>query len=236
MESDADSAESAAMTQFEVGQIKAHMEHDLGPSAISKRVFKPYSTDTWTPTRISLVMDKIKKNKNWRGKRKPGSGAPKKTTKHFDNKVKNLVLKKRGQRKVTVAFIKKVIPEAREFGKDLIADRLAKAGLIWLRRRKKTIVPGQKHKDARLLWAAFVKTLHLVTLARWAYSDGMCYYLERTEECAGAVSHPPNHRPQGGALLVLHLLICAFKVVAHTVAVRPPRQSDQMQSFHKRCP
>jgi hypothetical protein len=167
------------MTGYHIGQIKAHMHHELGPTAISRLVAKPRGKGTWSPGAMAKVMKKITKDKEWDGERKTGSGAQKKTTKAFDRKVVNEVLKNRGKKKVTVAHIKKVIIEAREYGDDLILDRLGKAGLKRMHRRKKTLVPSG-HEAARLEWAAVVKRKHQSSLDKWAYSDGMSYYLAKT--------------------------------------------------------
>ena len=68
------------LTPFEVGQVKAHMEHGLGCTAISNRVSKPDGKTTFGETTIQNCMRKLEQNPDWRGERKEGSGAPRKTT------------------------------------------------------------------------------------------------------------------------------------------------------------
>jgi len=158
------------------------MFHDLGATAIARLVMKPDGKNTWSRSGIQAVMAKIEQDKKWRGVREEGSGAPRKTTTKVDRRVVKTVLKHRGRRKVGVKLLKKMVPEVRHLGKTAVSERLHDAGLIKTRRRQKTIVPGQKHKDARLDWAARIKRKALATLKRWCYSDGMSYYCDRSVE------------------------------------------------------
>ena len=82
---------------FEVGQIKAHVEHGLGCNAISKRLFKPDGKSHWTETAIVNAMSKLKQDKSWRGERQEGSGPPRLTTPKQDRAVVRWVLKIRGK-------------------------------------------------------------------------------------------------------------------------------------------
>ena len=170
------------MTPFEIGQVKAHMEHDLGATEIARRVFKADGKNTWTRGAVQTVMEKIRTQKKWRGERKEGSGAQRKTTAAVDKKIEKEVMRYRGKKKVTVKYIKRAVPAVRNLGKGLVASRLHDIGLAKLRRRKKVIVPGKEHKAARLVYAAAVKRMRDSTLKKWAYTDGMSYYLGTTEE------------------------------------------------------
>ena len=58
---------------------------------------------------------------------------------------------------------------ARKVSLRTLQRRLSEAGLAWLRRRRKTIVP-EAHKQSRLDYAAWILTRTVVTLARWAYA------------------------------------------------------------------
>ena len=88
----------------------------------------------------------------------------------------------RGREKVTVQHLRRRFPEARLLSNTLLEERLAEAGLAHLRRRRKTIIPGDDHRRARLGWAEFVMKRHAATLEKWAYSDGAVFYLDRGEE------------------------------------------------------
>ena len=148
--SDSEESAEAQMGPWEVAQVKAHMEHDLGATAIAARVFKPDGKSTWSRGNIQSVMTKLRKRKKWRGQRKAGSGAPRKTSKLTDKKIIEAVLKNRGKRKMTVKQVKKLVPEVRDLSEETISERLQDVGLIKTRRRDKTLVPGQERKDKRL--------------------------------------------------------------------------------------
>ena len=129
----------------------------------------------------------------WDGtSRKSGNiGRPRATSAALDKAVLKLVFKHRGRAIVTVAYIQKVIKAARKVSERTIARRLSEAGLAWLTRRRKSLVP-EVHKASRVQWAAWVLTRTCVTLGRWAYSDGTTFYLAR--------SSPENDHAQRGAL------------------------------------
>ena len=91
-----------------------------------------------------------------------------------------LVFKHRGRTLVTTSYVQKVIKAARKVSRRTITRRLGEAGLAWLRRRRKSLVP-EAHKASRLDWAAWVLGRTSVTLARWAYSDGTVFYLARSD-------------------------------------------------------
>ena len=65
-------------TPFEVGQVKAHMEHGLGCTAIAKRVFKADGKTPFSERAVLNCMTKLRENPRWRGDREEGSGAPRK--------------------------------------------------------------------------------------------------------------------------------------------------------------
>ena len=109
-----------------------------------------------------------------------GVGRPRETTSALDKKIIKLVFKNRGRALVTVNYIKKVIKAARKVSLRTLQRRLSEAGLAWLRRRRKTIVP-EAHKQSRLDYAAWILTRTVVTLARWAYTDGTTFFLARCQ-------------------------------------------------------
>ena len=128
------------LTPFEVGQVKAHMEHGLGCGAIAKRVFRSDGKTTFGKTAIVNCMNKLQEESSWRGEREEGSGAERKTTPKQDNEIVDWVLKYRGEFKVTVARLRKQFPYLREFSDTLVEVRLGEADLKWLRRRNKPMV------------------------------------------------------------------------------------------------
>jgi hypothetical protein len=172
---------TAHIGAFEAGQIKVHMEHDLTAAEIARRVMKPDGESSWSETAISAAMDKPTAA-GWRGERSEGSGRRRKTTKAFGRNIFNEVLRKRGKVRVNAGCPKRKHPEARHLSDTLLEERLYETGLVYLRRRRKTIILGQVHRDARMAWARSVLRMHDATFKRWAYADGAVFYLDRTKE------------------------------------------------------
>ena len=114
------------LTPFEVGQVKAHMEHGLGCTAIAQRVFRVDGKTPFGETAILNCMTKLQQNPNWRGEREKGSGAPRKTTTKQDKQVVSWLLKERGKQKVSVSRLKKQFPYLRKFSDTLVEERLHK--------------------------------------------------------------------------------------------------------------
>ena len=114
-------------------------------------------------------------------------GRPRDTTGAMDRALTKRVLKHRGSAIVTVAFLQTMLPEWRGVSDTTIGRRLFDAGLAWLRRRRKPLVPA-KHKVTRLWWARWVKTRPDGELKRWAYTDGTTFYLARTDDDATSKS------------------------------------------------
>ena len=114
----------------------------------------------------------------WGGEPSGYGGRPRATSDALDKKILGVVLKHRGSAKVTVAFIKKTVKEARRLSDKTVSRRLGEAGLAWLRRRRKTLV-SEVHRAARIQWAEWVLARTVTTLSRWAYTDGTVFYLAR---------------------------------------------------------
>ena len=121
---------------FEVGQIKAHVSHGLGPTGICKRLGrKPGKRTRWNKQTIANAIAKLAENPEWRGEPPERTGRPRKTTPAIDKKIyKEVCRKKEREEKVTVATLKQRIPELRALGDTLVEERLHEAGLRWLRR------------------------------------------------------------------------------------------------------
>ena len=165
---------------FEIGQIKAHLEHGLGCTAIAKRLFKADRKTAYSEGAVIKAIAKLETNPSWRGEREVGSGAPRKTTKQQDSAIIKWVERNRGKKKVTVATVKKHFPFLRKCGDSLVEERLHDADLHYLRRRKKCLVT-EGHLAKRVEYCRALKRKHETTLAKWAYTDGTVYYLDRSE-------------------------------------------------------
>ena len=106
-------------------------------------------------------------------------GAPRVTTAALDRKIRKVVFQHRGKAKVTVDFLRKKILSLRRVSRRTVARRLSEAGLAWLRRRQKSLVPAA-HKKVRRAFARWVLKRTATTLQRWVYSDGASFYLARS--------------------------------------------------------
>ena len=169
----------AQLSPFEVGQVKAHIHHGLGPAEISRLIVKSDGQSTFSHTAISHCIAKLEADPLWRGERAQGSGRPRETTRKQDKQIGKMVLKWRGRVKVTVAWLKKEMPWLRQFSDSLVEERLAEIDLRWLRRRKKSLV-SSKYIIPRIRYCKKVIKMHQKTLDRWAYSDGTVFFLDPT--------------------------------------------------------
>ena len=118
----------------------------------------------------------------WDGEPRRAShrGKPRATAPGFDKKIVALVFKHRGKAIVTAAFVRKKIVAARALSVRTVQRRICAAGLLWMRRRRKTLVLA-KHKEARMAWSRWVLKRRPATLSQWAYTDGTVFYLARSE-------------------------------------------------------
>ena len=165
---------------FEIGQIKAHMYHGLGAAQMARILVKADGKTQWSAKAVQNQIDKLEEKPTWRGERMEGSMRPRKTTAKQDAQIVRLLFKLRGEQKVTVAVLRKSLTWARSLSDTALGERLHDAGLAYLRRRRKCLVPSKYVKD-RLRYCEVVKRKHQQTLDQWAYSDGTVFYLDRTE-------------------------------------------------------
>ena len=94
----------ARRTPFEIGQLKAHLHHGLGATAIAGLVTKIDGASV-SAQAVCDVKTKLEENPSWRGERAPGSGAPRKTDAGTDKAIVREVFRARGRAKVTVAYL-----------------------------------------------------------------------------------------------------------------------------------
>ena len=153
---------------FEVGQVKAHMEHGLGCKKISERVLKADGKTPFGETAIVNCMSKLREDPSWRGERQEGSGAPRKTIAKQDKEIEAWLLNERGKQKVGVPQLKKQFPYLRALSNTLVEERLDDADLKWLRRREKSIVTAE-YLEERVEYCKGVKRKRDETLEKWAY-------------------------------------------------------------------
>ena len=172
------SCSMAHFTPFEVGQVKAHLHHGLGPGDIAKIIYKPDGKNRYSHTAVANIIAKLGADRNYRGQRKAGSGRERFTTKAQDKLIVQELKDSRGEYKVTVDFLRNKFSWLRNFGNTLIEERLHEAGLWWMRRRNKTIVT-ERYLPGRIAYCRVVLNMWQATLDLWAYTDGTVFYLDR---------------------------------------------------------
>jgi transposase len=159
------------LSPFEVGQVKAHVEHGLSAAKIAERMVKADGQSTFHANAIQNCINKLGQQPEWRGGREPGSGRPRKTTAKQDNQIVKWVLKERGNQKVSVSRLQKQFPFLRQLSNTLVEERLFEAELEYLRRRNKSIVT-KEYLEARVEYCQGVRRKHAATLEKLAYTDG----------------------------------------------------------------
>ena len=179
-EEEEEEKERYQLGSFEVGQTKAHTEHGIGCTTISRKLFKADGKTTFSENAVYKAMCKLKEDPSWRGEREAGSGAERKTTKKQDKEIIKWVLAMRGTIKVTVKWIKKQFPYLRELSDSLVEVRMDEADLKYMRRNNKCLVT-KKYLAARVKYCESLSGKHNTTLAKWAYTDGTVYYIDRDD-------------------------------------------------------
>ena len=127
---------------------------------------------------VEAVIARKKADPEWRG-RETHSGRPHVLTSAQQQEVVDLVFEERGKSKVTIAFCKQRLRFLRKVSRQTVERSLQAAGLCWLRRRTKTLVPAPA-KRPRLEYAAAMLLRTPSVLRRFAYTDGTTFYLARS--------------------------------------------------------
>ena len=137
-----------------------------------------------TPRAVDDVIARKKENPEWRGEDADRSGRPKLVSPAQEQQVVDLVFAERGKAVVTIRFCRKRLRFLRKVSRQTVSRLLQNAGLRWLKRRGKTLVPALS-KTTRLLYADWILARHQATLNRLVYTDGTTFYLARneTEHC-----------------------------------------------------
>ena len=114
------------------------------------------------------------------GERAPGTGRGRALTDKQRAAIVALVFKERGSATVTAAFCRQRLPFLRTVSPWTIRNALHDAGLRWLRRRQKRLVP-KPHRAMRMTYARWVRKQHSKVLNNFAYVDGTTFYLARSD-------------------------------------------------------
>lgn len=167
-------------TAFELGQIKAHLYHEVKPAEIQRIVYKSDGISQFSIQAIHDAKAKFEADPNWRGERLGKSGPQRKTTKADDKKLVSLVYKERGKRKVTTKFLKKRVGAFKKLTRQTVAKRLKEHGLKYLPRRKHALV-AKKYVAERKAFARFALKQTDAKLRKWAFTDGTSFFLARDD-------------------------------------------------------
>ena len=143
---------------------------------ISKCVLKKDGTAP-TMRAVDDVIAREKAEPEWRGE-EVHTGRPKSLTVDQQQQLVDLVFAERGKAKVTVKFCRKRLRFLRNVSRKTVERALYDAGLRWLRRRTKTLVP-KLGKSPRVEYADSLLSRRQDFLNRFAYTDGTTFYLAR---------------------------------------------------------
>ena len=165
---------------FEVGQVFALHREGYSHREIAARVMHGRGCEAVSLASVGAVVRRLKADACWLGGRAPGSGRKRKTTDREDKMIVRATKRHRGSRKINSTSLQAFAPTAEKVSKRTIRRRLRESGLRYLRRRSKTVVPPAS-VAARLRWATWVKAQKASYLRRWVYTDGVSFYLGRTD-------------------------------------------------------
>ena len=130
---------------------------------------------------------------SWRGERAEVEGRPRCTTEQEDKEMVRVVKAQRGKEIITSGKVRRRV--VKHVSDRTVRRRLREAGLRWLRRRAKRLVPASAIAP-RLQWKTRVKQSSAAFLKRWVYTDGMSVFLDRSEAEA-----EDSHRASLGPLV-----------------------------------
>ena len=134
-----------------------------------------------TPPSLRAVDDVLAKHEadpEWRGEDSVAGGRPQELSLSEERKLIALVFRERGRAVVTSRYCQKMLPFLRRLQEQTVRNYLQRAGLSWLRRRRKSAVPSE-WKTKRMAHCDWILSRREPTLRRWAYTDGTTFYLAR---------------------------------------------------------
>ena len=129
---------------------------------------------------IDATITRKKEDPEWRGEDSAAGGRPSLLSAADTKALTRLVFRARAKAVVTIKYCQKLLPQLRCASRWTISRALHNAGLAWLRRRVKQVVPT-RHKAARMEYCDWILARRAQTLARFAYTDGTTFYLARDE-------------------------------------------------------
>ena len=151
------------MGPFEVGQILALRREGNSHRQIAERVTRGRDLAGPSLTAVGDAVCRLDADPTWLAGRAEGCGRKRKTTEAEDRAFVRAVKPHRGSRKVNATVLRGMVPAARRISP-----------------RHKTLVPA-KVIPSRLAWATWVKMQRPAFLRRWVFTDGVSFFLSRTE-------------------------------------------------------
>ena len=174
----------ARLDAFSRGQIVAYDDAGWSVKQITLRVRKP-SGRRAIVRGVRATIAKAAAEPDWRGARVGGSGGrPRDMTAVEEKEIAKLVRKHRGSAKVTISFCKKKQKSLRRYSRHVLSRSLHRAGLAWLRRRRKSWVPNPD-RVSRRRYARWLLRQRRTLFKRFCYIDGSSFYLARTYDELG---------------------------------------------------
>ena len=165
------------MDAFARGGVAALAQRDVPVKEIAKLVRKKDGTRPSVEA-VRVAARASHDDPLWRGEDSRAGGRPcELTDKEFKQLVK-LVFAERGKAVVTAPYCQKRLPFLRQVCAQTVRNYLHKAGLLWLRRRRKTAVP-KEHRASRARFCRWLKRQRRSYLGKFAYTDGTTFYLAR---------------------------------------------------------
>ena len=172
-------AMSSDLGPFEVGQIWALHREGFSHREIAERVTRGRDSPGPSLCTIGDAVRRLDSDPTWTGGRECGSGRKRNTTAAEDKCIVRAAKRHRGLRAINATSLQAIVPAARRVSRETVRRRLREAGLRYLRRRCKTLVPKES-VASRLAWASWVKAQRAAYLRRWVFTDGVSFFCSRT--------------------------------------------------------
>jgi transposase len=134
-------------------------------------------------TAIDETIERMEREPTWRGADTgvgEGRGRPTLLDEEDREEIRDLVFDNQAKACVTTSFVQRKIKRLREVSRWCIGRALHAAGLAWLIRRDKRVVP-KEHVKERMDYCEWIIERRQDFLNRFAYTDGTTFYLARTD-------------------------------------------------------
>lgn len=127
---------------------------------------------------VDAVLARHRAEPTWHGEGSRAGGRLPVLTEQERKQLLKLVSAERGKAKVTVPYHRRRLLVLRKISGETVRRKLLRAGLAYLRRRRKTAVPNEFRAE-RLAYCRWTFRQSASDLRRYAYADGTTFYLAR---------------------------------------------------------